>query len=184
METLQLIAIFLVSTLFSLYIGAVLIRFLLAWSRADFYNPLSQFLVRITNPVLVPLRRVIPAAGKLDTASLVLAVGLQFIGSLLLDLLGRGNYGLPTLLLASAADVLRTIIWIYIFALIIQAVLSWVGNSYDNPVASLLNSLTRPLLQPLRRFVPTIGMVDLSPLVAILLLQIVLIILRGLPGIF
>nr|HPQ96586.1 YggT family protein [Thiolinea sp.] len=92
METLQLIAIFLVSTLFSLYIGAVLIRFLLAWSRADFYNPLSQFLVRITNPVLVPLRRIIPAAGKLDTASLVLAVGLQFIGSLLLDLLGRGNY--------------------------------------------------------------------------------------------
>jgi YggT family protein len=179
MEALQNVGTFLVETLFSLYIGAVLIRFLLAWSRANFYNPLSQFLVKITNPVLVPLRRMIPALGKLDTAAIVLALGLKIIQTLLLVALQGSDASLPTVLVYAVVDLLRTVINIYIFALIIQAVLSWVGNSYGNPMADILNSLTEPLLRPIRQFVPTIGMVDMSSMVALLLLYIVMIVLRS-----
>ncbi|EIJ35347.1 YggT family protein [Thiothrix nivea] len=179
MQALQNVGVFLVETLFSLYIGAVLIRFLLAWSRANFYNPLSQFLVKITNPVLVPLRRMIPAMGKLDTAAIVLALGLMIIKAFLLVGMQGSSVGVPVVLAYSIVELLRMVIHIYIFALIIQAVLSWVGNSYGNPLADILNSLTDPILRPIRNIVPTIGMVDLSPMVAILLLYVVLIVLQS-----
>ncbi|UJS25534.1 YggT family protein [Thiothrix winogradskyi] len=179
MEALQNVGIFLVQTLFSLYIGAVLIRFLLALSRANFYNPLSQFLVKITNPVLVPMRRMIPAIGKLDTAAIVLALSLKIIQTFLLVALQGSETSLPVVLLYSVIDLVRTVIYIYIFALVIQAVLSWVGNSQGNPLADILNSLTEPLLRPIRQFVPVIGMVDLAPMAAILLLYIVLIVLQS-----
>lgn len=179
----QNIAVFLISTLFSLYIGAVLLRFLLALVRADFYNPLSQFLVKITNPVLVPLRRFIPPVGKIDTASLVLAFTLKLMAVILLMSIQGIDASFGDLLLAVLADLLRTVVWIFMIALIIQVIMSWVGNSYGNPMGSLLDSLTAPLLDPIRKFVPLIGMVDLSPLVAILLLQVVLIALSGFPNI-
>lgn len=179
MEALQNVGIFLVQTLFSLYIGAVLIRFLLALSRANFYNPLSQFLVKITNPVLVPLRRIIPAIGKLDTAAIVLALGLKIIQTFLLVALQGSETSLSVVLMYSVIDLVRTVLYIYIFALVIQAVLSWVGNSQGNPLADVLSNLTDPLLRPVRKFVPTVGMVDLSPMAAILLLYIVLIVLQS-----
>ncbi|MEB4592493.1 YggT family protein [Candidatus Thiothrix sp. Deng01] len=179
MQALQNVGVFLVETLFSLYIGAVLIRFLLAWSRANFYNPLSQFLVKITNPLLAPLRRLIPAIGKLDTAAIVLALSLMIIKVfLLLGLQGSGANP-PVVLIYSVVELLKMVINIYIFALIIQAVLSWVGNSYGNPMADILNSLTDPILRPIRNIVPTIGMIDLSPMVAILLLYVALILLQS-----
>lgn len=176
MAAMQNIGIFLIDTLFSLYIGAIILRFLLAWVRASFYNPLSQFLVKITNPVLIPLRRVIPAAGKIDTSAIVLALALTMLKLTLLDMLGYigGN-----IVLGSVLDLLKTVIHIYIFALIVQAVMSWVGNSHGNPLADLLHSLTEPLLRPIRQFVPVIGMIDLSPMVALLLLYIVLIALNS-----
>lgn len=179
----QNITVFLISTLFSLYIGAVLLRFLLALVRADFYNPLSQFLVKITNPVLVPLRRFVPPIGKIDSASLVLAFTLKLIAATLLMSIQGMDAGVGGLLLAVLADLIRTVVWIFMVALIIQAIMSWVGNSYGNPMGSLLDSLTAPILDPIRKFVPLIGMVDLSPLVAILLLQVVLIALGGFPNI-
>ncbi len=178
MDALQNVGIFLVETLFSLYIGAILIRFLLAVSRANFYNPLSQFLVKITNPVLVPLRRIVPPIGKLDTAAIVLALGLKIIQTFLLVALQSSEASLPAVFVYAIVDLMRTVINIYIFALIIQAVLSWV-NSYGNPMADILNSLTEPLLRPIRQFVPTIGMVDMSSMVALLLLYILLIVLRS-----
>lgn len=180
MLALQNVGVFLVETLFSLYIGAVLIRLLLAWSRANFYNPLSQTLVKITNPVLVPLRRMIPAIGKLDSAAVVLALGLMIIKVLLLLGLQGSSTHLGIVVLYSMVEVLRTVVWIYIIAMIIQAVMSWVGNAYGNPLADILHSLTEPLLRPLRKFIPPVGMLDLSPLVAILLLNIVLIVLNSL----
>ncbi|WP_287600378.1 YggT family protein [Thiothrix sp.] len=179
MSALQNVGIFLVDTLFSLYIGAVLLRLLLALARANFYNPLSQFLVKITNPVLVPMRRMIPAMGKVDTAAVVLAVGLTVIKVLLLLGLKGGGADLFGIVVFSVLEVIRTVIHIYIFALVVQAVLSWVGNTYGNPLADLLNSLTEPLLRRIRGFVPVMGMVDLAPMVAILLLYVVLIIFQS-----
>jgi len=179
MTALQNVAAFLVESLFSLYIGAVLLRFLLAWSRGNFYNPLSQFLVKITNPVLVPLRRVIPAIGKLDTAAIVLAVGLKVIQSFLLVSIKGGDVGLPSIIAYSAFDLLDTVTQIYIFALIIQALMSWVGNGYGNPMVEILNNLTEPLLRPIRKLIPMVGMIDLSPMVAIMGLYVVSIVLKS-----
>ena len=173
------IATFLVDALFSMYIGAVIIRLLLGFARADFHNPLSQFLVKVTNPILVPMRRFIPAIGKVDTSSVVLAYTLTFIKTVLLLLLATGAMHLPSALIYALGELIKTIIWVYIFALILQAIMSWIGSSQGNPVAPLVNSITAPIIKPIRKFVPPIGMMDLSPLVVILLLNVLLIIINN-----
>ena len=173
------IGVLLVDVLFSLYIGAVLLRLLLGVARADFHNPLSQFLVRVTNPVLTPMRRFIPAIGSIDTSAIVLAYGLTLLKTSLLLLLTVGDLHFPASLFFAVGELIKTIIWVYIFALIIQAIISWVGNSQGNPVIPLVNSLTYPLLKPIRKVVPLVGMMDLSPMAAILGLNILLIIVNN-----
>jgi len=174
------IATFLIETTFSLYIAAVLIRLLLGYSGASFHNPLSQFLVKITNPVLVPMRRFIPSIGAIDTAAVVLAFVLTLIKVSLLLLVTSGSIHFPASIIYAIGELLKSIIWIYIFALIIQAVTSWIGSTHGNPVSPLVNSLTSPILRPIRRVVPIIGMMDLSPLVAIIGLNILLMIVNNL----
>ncbi len=176
---LQQISAFLIETLFSLYIGAVVLRMLLGYAGANFYNPLSQFLVKVTNPVLVPLRRFIPSIGKIDTSAIVLALGLTLIKLILLSLIVFGTVNIIGLFFASIIDLVKVIIWVYIISLLIQAVMSWVGSAHGNPVAPLIDSLTRPLLNPVRRVIPNIGALDLSPLVVILALNILLIIINN-----
>jgi len=153
---------------------------LLGYAGANFYNPLSQFLVKVTNPVLVPLRRIIPSIGKLDTSAIVLALGLTVIKIVLLSLVVLGNVNIISILFVSLIDLIKVVIWIYIISLLIQAVMSWVGSAHGNHVAPLVQSLTTPILRPIRRFVPNIGALDLSPLVAILILNILLIIVESL----
>jgi YggT family protein len=176
------VLVFLVHTLFTLYIAALMLRMLLALVRADFYNPLSQFLVTVTNPVVVPLRRVIPSVGGVDSASVLLILGLKMIELWLLALIVGAEWGLASLLLVAFLQLAELLIYIFIFALIVQAVISWVApaQSYENPAVSILHDLTRPLLRPIRRVLPPVGMVDLSPLAVIIGLYIVLIILRSL----
>ena len=174
------IAVFLVEVLFSLYIIAVVIRLLLGFARASFHNPLSQFLVKVTNPVLLPLRRFIPAIGSIDTSAVLLAYGLTLVKISLLFLISRGAIMFPESLFVALGDLLKTIIWVYIIALILQAVISWVGSAQGNPVSPLINSLTNPILRPIRKVVPLVGMMDLSPLFAILGLNILLIIVQNL----
>ncbi|WP_020558092.1 YggT family protein [Thiofilum flexile] len=182
---IQQILVFLFSTLFSFYIGAILIRFLLAWSRADFYNPFSQFLVKITNPPLVKLRRIIPALGKLDTASLVLALVLQIALIILLVIIqganGKISANIFYIIFLAMTELIRTVIWIYIIALIVQAVLSWTNNLHGNPLAGLLDSLTRPLLKPVQKYIPLVSGIDMSPMVVMMGLYIILIILGPSP---
>lgn len=174
------IIVFLIETIFSLYIAAVVIRLLLGFARANFNNPLSQFLVKITNPVLVPMRRFIPSIGSIDTSTIVLAFGLTFIKVSLLLLVTTGALHFPASIIMAIGELIKTIIWIYIFALILQAVVSWIGNTQGNPIIPLVNSLTAPILRPLRKVIPLVGMMDLSPLVAILGLNILLIIVNNL----
>lgn len=163
---------FIITTLFQLYITVVMLRFLLQWVRADFYNPVSQFLVKVTNPALKPLRRLIPGWGGLDIAAVILMIALQVV-SLLLVLLLRGQ-GVPvgTLVLWSIAELVSLAFNVFIFAIIIQVILSWVNPGHYNPVSSLLYSLTEPLLRPARRMLPPISGIDLSPLLVLLALQV------------
>ena len=173
------IALFLVEAIFTLYIGAVVIRLLLGFARADFYNPLTQFLVKVTNPVLVPMRRFIPSIGKIDTSAVLLAYGLTVIKLSLVFLIHRGAIMFPETLGIAVGELIKTIIWIYIIALILQAIISWIGSAQGNPVSPLVHSLTNPIVRPIRKVVPMIGMMDLSPMVAILGLNVLLIIVNG-----
>lgn len=163
---------FLIDTLFGLYILAVMLRFLLAAVRADFYNPVSQFLVRITNPPLRPLRRLIPSVGKLDTGALVLMLLLQMLALILILLLRGAPLSLPAVFVWSLAELLRLALNVYLVSIFIQVILSWVNPGSYNPVISLLYSLNEPLLRPCRQLLPPLGGLDLSPLIALIAIQL------------
>jgi YggT family protein len=173
---------FLISTLFSLYILAVMLRFLLGLVRADFYNPVSQFLVRITNPVLVPLRKVIPSIGKLDISAVVLMIALQVLALTLIVVLRGGGFPVGTVILLSLAQLVSLAINVFFFAIIIQVILSWVNPGTYNPVTSLLYSLTGPVLRPIQQLIPPISGIDLSPLFAIIGLQVLRMLVMPLLG--
>jgi YggT family protein len=170
--------VFLVRTLFGLYIAVVLIRFLLQWARADFYNPISQFVVRVTAPVLRPLRQIIPGYGGMDLASLVLAWALKAVElAVIAGLLGHGGPLLGALAWAVPA-LLELVIDLFLFAILIRVILSWVNPDPYNPAVALLDRLTDPVLSPAQRLLPPIGGIDLSPMlvmVGLVLLQMLLV---------
>jgi YggT family protein len=163
---------FLIGTLFSLYILAVMLRFLLALVRADFYNPVSQFLVKVTNPLLAPLRRVIPASGKLDSSSLVLMLLLQITSLFIIALLRGKQLSLITLLVLALAELLSLVLNVFLFAILIQVIVSWINPGTYNPAISLLYSITEPVLRPCRRLLPPISGMDLSPIIALIGIQL------------
>ena len=165
--------VFLIDTLVTLYILAVLLRFLLQWARADFYNPLSQFLVKITNPLLRPLRRVIPGYKGFDFASLVLILTLQIVGMLVILLLTDAHLSLPKILVWSVAKILILTINLWLVLIIVQVIVSWINPRTYNPALALVYALTEPLLAPARRVIPPISGIDLSPLLVLIVLQVV-----------
>ena len=163
---------YIVSTILNLLIYAFLLRLLLQWVGADFYNPVSQFIVRITDPLVMPARRLIPAIGKLDTATLVVILVLQIVSiSLLAFLLGSN---LPSPLGMLTLVLLRTVgmlLRLYIVTIFIQVILSWVSPGPYNPFSGILSSINQPILRPIQRLLPSIGGWDLSPLFALIGLQ-------------
>ncbi len=168
---------FLITTLTDLYVTAVLLRLLLQWVRADFYNPVCQFLVRITNPLLVPLRRVIPSIGRIDTASIVLMLGLEFIVTWIVVQLGPVAFPAPQIFVYSVMKLLGTLLWTWFFLIIAMVILSWVGRGARHPVIPLVYQLTEPLLRPVRRVIPPIAGIDLSPLFVLIALRFLLVLL-------
>ncbi len=170
--------VFLIGTLFQLYILAVLLRFLFQATRADFYNPFSQALVVITNPTLVPLRRLIPGLYGIDLAAIVLMLVLACLKTYLLALI-RGFWPAPIgLLVYSAAELLELTIYVFIITIFIRVLLSWiVPYGRSNPAAGLLISVSEPLLRPARRLIPPISGLDLSPIVVFIVLYLALILM-------
>jgi len=160
-------ATFLVQTLFGLYILVVLLRFLLQITRADFYNPISQFIVKVTAPPLRPLRQLIPGVGGIDLSSLVLAWLLKSVELMLVLLIAGGGNLLGTFIWA-IPQLVELTINIFLFAVLIQVVLSWVNPNAYNPATSLLNSLTDPLMGRARRILPPISGLDLSPMLVMI----------------
>ena len=170
---------YLIQTAISLYMLAMLLRFLLQLVRADFYNPISQFLVKATNPVVVPLRRVIPGVGGLDLASLLLAVVLQLLAIVALMLLN----GLPlpnplVLILWSILGIVGLLVNIYFFALLAMIILSWVAAGSNNPAIYLLHQITEPVMAPFRKLLPPMGGLDFSPILLFILINVIQIALR------
>lgn len=169
--------VFLVQTLFGLYIGAVMIRFMLAVVRADFYNPVCQFLVKVTNPPLLPLRRVIPGMMGIDMASVVLMLALQMLELFVIGLISGLSFQLSGLVVLAFAELLALLFQIFFFTILIQVVLSWVSPGGYNPAVAVLYSLNEPLLGRARRLLPPIHGFDLSPIVVMIGIQLMTLLL-------
>ena len=165
-------AVFLIQTVFGLYVLAVLLRFLLQWVHADFYNPVSQFLVKMTTPLLRPLRRVIPGFGGIDFASVALMLALQLIELVLVTQLLGQPLSVGGLMVLAVAGLLSLLIKVFLFSILIQVILSWVRPGDHSPVSMLLYQLNEPLLAPARRIIPAISGLDLSPVLVLVLLQL------------
>lgn len=173
MDYLVAPAVFLIDTLFGLYIFALLLRFILQWVEADYRNPVSQFLIKVTHPPLRPLRRLIPSIARIDTASLLLMYGLQMLADYLIFWLKGTPAPLPLLCALAFEQLLDLLFNVYLFAIAIRAILSWVAPNAYNPATMLLYSLTEPLLRVCRRVIPPVSGIDLSPLVVLIGIQLI-----------
>lgn len=164
--------VFILRTLFDLYILTFAMRLLLQWAAVDKRNPLVQFILRVTNPLVIPLRRVLPPVGRIDTATLVALVGLQLLATALVVRIGCVGEPevLPVMALA-LLNVARLALSIFTWSIIIHVVLSWVNPGGYNPGAALVSALVEPVLAPFRRLIPAIGGLDLSPLFALIAIQ-------------
>jgi len=175
---------FLIGTLVDLYALVLVLRFMLQATGADYYNPVAQFVVRVTRPVLGPLRRVIPSRGRYDLAAVVLLLLLMMAKLLLFRLadipytvifgnaVGIEHVWLGSLAWLAVVDAVVLVINVWFFAVLIRAVLSWIAPAGYNPVAEVLDRITDPLLRPVRRFIPLVGGIDLSPLAVLIGLQV------------
>jgi YggT family protein len=173
-----------INTLFDLYILLVLLRFLLQMLRADFYNPVSQFIVKLTTPPLKLLRRFIPSISGQDTASIVFCLVLIYAKFLLMialgipvALIGGTNAAIAAVSLVGLfvyciADLIALILTVFIIAVIIQVILSWISPGQNNAMTGLVQKLANPVLKPFRKILPSIGGLDLTPLIATLALLV------------
>jgi len=168
---------YLIGTLIDLYVAAVLLRLLLQMVRADFYNPLCQFLMKVTNPVLLPMRRVIPSIGRLDTASVILMLVLEILGVWIISRIGSTAMNLQQIVAFSAIKLIMTLLMTYFFLIIASVILSWVGQRMRHPIIPLVYQLTEPVLKPFRKFIPPIAGIDLSPLFALIAIRFLILLL-------
>lgn len=174
---------FLISTIFDLYAFVVMLRFLMQLTRADYYNPVSQFVVRITDPFLKPLRRLIPGFGGYDLAAIALCFITLLIKFVLLQSVGGAAVGVGGTVVAAIFGAYREVgligvlFDVFFFCIIAMVILSWVSPG-GNPISGLLRSITSPILTPIQKFVPPVGGFDLSPLVALIGLQFIRILLN------
>jgi YggT family protein len=170
--------LYIVRALLWLVIFAFLLRVILQLVRADFRNPLSQAIVRVTNPLVLPLRRVIPPIGKFDAASFVALLLVELAAAALLLYLSGFPLSGPGLLHFALIDLLQKVLQFYLVAIIIYVLLSWIAPGTYSPAGALLTSICEPLLAPVRRIIPPIGGLDLSALFVLIGLQALLILLR------
>ncbi len=173
--------VFVIDAIARLYLLVLLLRLLLPWMGINFNNPVSQAILRLTSPLVVPIRRVLPAIGKIDTATVVVAYGIQYLTILVIVLI----WGLPPAILpiaiTAAVNLVMLLLHLFVFAIIIRIVLSWLGGGGTyNPAIAMIDAITEPVLGPFRRLVPPIGGLDISPVFAIILLSAGAILLSGL----
>lgn len=179
MSALYAVLVYLVQTVLGLFLIAMLLRFLLQLVRADFYNPICQFVVKLTNPLVVPLRRILPGYGGIDFASLVLAIVLQMAGIAIVFLLSRGAIPpLPSLILGAVLGVLALLVQFYFFALLAMIILSWVAQGSRHPAIHLLYQITEPVMAPFRKLLPPMGGLDFSPIIVFILINVLQIVIR------
>jgi YggT family protein len=167
------IAVFLVDTVVAFIVFLLLARFHFQWLRVPFRNPVGEFVLALTSWIVLPVRRVVPGIAGLDLATLLLAWTLQALGLWIQISISGAQPGPLAIVMVALVDLLRYSLYILVFAVIVQAVMSWI-NPYA-PLAPVFEAMTRPFLRPLRRFVPPIANIDLTPLILLVILQVLLI---------
>ena len=168
---MQSALLFLVKTITDLYLLTFLLRFIMQWVRASYYNPFAQFVLKVTNPLVVPARRILPSVAGLDTPTLVVLLVLEGLITWLLFVLIGFPPSITDLLLYTVLRLVALVLWFYTVGAFIYVLLSWFGDRGGNPLGALLAEIIEPILRPARRLLPPIGGLDLSPLIVILLLQ-------------
>ncbi|MAD76210.1 MAG: hypothetical protein CML20_15730 [Rheinheimera sp.] len=164
--------LFLINTAFNLLLMLVILRVWLQLARADFYNPFSQFIVKVTNPIVLPLRRLIPSIGKLDTATVLLAYLVAVAKLVVLQLVLVGSIQIPATFISGLLVLIKETLNLVFWILIIRALLSWFSQG-NNPIEMVMHQLTEPLLRPIRRVIPPMGGLDLSVFVLIIAIQFI-----------
>lgn len=172
------IGLLLINTIVGIYLLLVLLRFMLQLARADFYNPISQFIVKATNPILIPMRRIIPGWGGIDLSSLLLAFMVQLLGVALVMLMAGYSLNPLYMLLWSILLVANLALKIYFWGLIIVVIASWIAPHSYNPALVLIAQIIEPAVKPIRKIMPDLGGLDLSPIVVFLVINILQIVLR------
>jgi len=171
---------FLIETIFNIYMMVILLRFFLQLFRADFYNPLSQFVVRATNPVLKPLRKVIPGLGGIDISSLVFAFAVSLIKFLLIyGVLASAFPSFAQLIVISLADILTQAVDLLFYMILARVIMSWINPGLSNPVVAVIYQITEPLMAPMRKILPPMGGLDLSPILLLLGLRFTMIAIKS-----
>jgi YggT family protein len=167
------IATFLIDTIVSFLVFLLLARFHFQWLRVPFRNPMGEFLLATTNWIVIPARRVVPGLAGLDLGTLILAWLLQALGLWAQAAIAGAEPSGIAIAAIAAVDLVRYSVYILVFAVFVQVAISWINP--DAPLGPLFDMVTRPFLRPLRRFVPPVGRVDLTPMVLLIILYVLLI---------
>lgn len=165
--------VFIISTLFQLYAFAVMLRFVLQWVKADFYNPVSQFIVKVTAPVINPARRIIPGYKGLDISSLVVCYLVLMLSQTIVQALSGYSLTALSVSVLALADLVSLVINVFFYAILIQAIISWINPQGHNPINHLLYSICYPVLRPVQKLIPPVGGLDISPIFALLGLKVI-----------
>ncbi len=170
---------FIIDALTSLYLLVLLLRIWLPVLRADFRNPLAQGILKLTSPLVVPLRRIIPPIGRIDTATLVVAFAIQYVAVVLILLVYGVAPGMGVIALTAVIKLVSLSINLFAYAILIRVILSWISPGQYNPATAIIGTLTEPVLAPFRRIIPPLGGFDVSPVFAMILLFAVNIVVNG-----
>lgn len=176
-ETLRTAFLFLINTLFDLYLFILIVRLVLVWTRANYFNPLVQFITKCTDFLVKPLRRIIPNAGRLESSSLLLLFLIAIIKYMLILLI---TYGMPNfvgIIVLALGNLVKLTVDTFFYAILIQAIISWV-QPYST-INAILSQLTAPILYPFQRLIPPIGGIDISPIPALIILQLLSIVIAN-----
>ena len=171
--------VFIVNALTSLYLLVLLLRFWLPWLRADFRNPLAQGILKLTSPVIVPLRRMVPSFGRLDTATVLVAFVLQYLGILFILLITDDSATFSDIAITSIVKLALLSANLFMFAIFVRIIMSWISPGQYNPATAIITTLTEPLLSPVRRLIPPLGGFDISPIFVIIALGALTRVLMG-----
>lgn len=172
-EALNAALLFVTTSIFDIYLFVLILRIILVWVRADYLNPLVQFVVRCTDFLIKPLRRIIPNVGKLETSTLCVLFGLEISKFFIIFLLTFGMPHLVGLLILAFEDIIKLIVQAFFYAIMLQVILSWVQPF--SPLNRILLQFVSPIMRPIQRFVPPIAGIDISPIPALMLLQLMII---------